>query len=70
MLQRGVDRGEFRSIDLQYGVYTMLAPMLFLAMWQHSLGTCSGMTDIDPEKYIQVQVDTLLHGITQEQAAP
>lgn len=67
VLQRGVDRGEFRPIDLQYGVYTMLAPMLFLATWQHSLGTCAGTTEIDPEKYIQVQVDTLLHGITQEQ---
>ena len=70
VLQRGVDRGEFRPIDLQYGVYTMLAPMLFLATWQHSLGTCAGTTEIDPEKYIQVQVDTLLHGITQEQPTP
>ncbi len=70
VLQRGVDRGEFRPIDLRYGVYTMLAPMLFLATWKHSLGTCAGADDIDPEKYIQVQVDTLLHGITQEQVAP
>jgi TetR/AcrR family transcriptional regulator len=70
VLQRGVERGEFRAIDLQYGVYTMLAPMLFLATWKHSLGTCSGSTEIDPEKYIDVQVETLLHGITQEHAAP
>jgi TetR/AcrR family transcriptional regulator len=70
VLQRGVDRGEFRPIDLRYGIYTVLAPMLFLATWKHSLGTCIGTEAIDPEQYFQVQVDTLLHGITQEQAAP
>ncbi|MBK6594812.1 MAG: TetR/AcrR family transcriptional regulator [Burkholderiales bacterium] len=70
VLQRGVDRGEFRPIDLRYGIYTVLAPMLFLATWKHSLGTCIGTEAIDPEQYFRVQVDTLLHGITQEQAAP
>ena len=29
ILQRGVDRGEFRPMDMKYGVYTVLAPMLF-----------------------------------------
>lgn len=65
VLQRGVDRGEFRPVDLQYGVYTVLAPMLFLATWKHSLGLCSGTANIiDPEQYIAVQVETLLHGLT------
>ena len=55
ILQRGVDRGEFRPIDLRYGIYTVLAPMLFLATWKHSLGTCIGTEAIDPEQYFQVQ---------------
>ncbi|MBK6322961.1 TetR/AcrR family transcriptional regulator [Candidatus Aalborgicola defluviihabitans] len=64
VLQRGVDRGEFRPMDLQYGVYTVLAPMLFLATWKHSLGLCSGTDNIiDPEQYIAVQVETLLNGL-------
>jgi TetR/AcrR family transcriptional regulator len=64
VLHRGVERGEFRPIDPQYSVYTVLAPMLFLAMWKHSMGNCSadGMP-IDPEKYIAVQVDTILSGL-------
>jgi TetR/AcrR family transcriptional regulator len=64
VLQRGVESGEFRPIDPQYSVYTVLAPMLFLAMWKHSMGSCSadGM-QIDPEKYIAVQVDTILSGL-------
>jgi TetR/AcrR family transcriptional regulator len=64
VLQRGVDRGEFEPMDLKYGVYIVLAPMLFLAMWKHSLGTCTtpGM-EIDPDHYITVQVETLLLGL-------
>ena len=71
VLQRGVDRGEFEPMDLKYGVYTVLAPMLFLAMWKHSLGTCSaaGM-EIDPDRYITVQVETILRGLAKPPVAP
>jgi TetR/AcrR family transcriptional regulator len=64
VLQRGVDTGEFEPMDLRYGVYVVLAPMLFLAMWKHSLGACSaaGM-EIDPDHYITVQVNTILRGL-------
>ncbi|HPW29661.1 MAG TPA: TetR/AcrR family transcriptional regulator [Rhodoferax sp.] len=69
VLQRGVDGGEFEPMDLKYGVYVVLAPMLFLAMWKHSLGTCSaaGM-EIDPDHYITVQVDTILRGLAKRPA--
>ncbi len=66
VLKRGIDRGEFRPIDLKYGVYTILAPMLYLAMSNHSLGTCmANAGDIDPERYMAVQIETLLHGLNQ-----
>jgi TetR/AcrR family transcriptional regulator len=64
ILQRGVDRGEFRPIDMQYGVYVVLAPMMFLVMWKHSLGACMPMQSrIVPEDYIQAQIDTILNGL-------
>ena len=64
ILQRGIDRGEFRPIDLQYGVYVVLAPMIFLVMWKHSLGACMPMhARIVPEDYIQAQIDTILNGL-------
>ena len=48
-------------IDLKYGVYTVLAPMLFLAMWKHSLGAAAMRAPtLVPEKYIAVQVETIL----------
>ncbi|MEI6758879.1 MAG: TetR/AcrR family transcriptional regulator [Betaproteobacteria bacterium] len=64
ILQRGVDRGEFQLIDMKYGVYTVMAPLMFLAMWKHSLGTCVGAAEIDPEHYIAVQAETLLAGLS------
>lgn len=64
ILQRGVDRGEFQPIDMKYGVYTVLAPLMFLAMWKHSLGTCVGAAEIDPDHYIAVQAETLLAGLS------
>jgi TetR/AcrR family transcriptional regulator len=67
ILQRGVTRGEFRPMDLKHGVYMVLAPLLFLAMWQHSLGTCCDTSaQIEPEKYLAAQLDMLLHGFGQD----
>lgn len=65
ILQRGVDRGEFREINMKYGVYLVLAPMLFLAMWTHSLGSCCHAADrLVPEDYIALQVETILNGLS------
>lgn len=63
ILQRGVDSGEFRPIDMTYGVYVVLAPMLFLSMWRHSWGTCTSGPQLVPEQYIAVQVETILNGL-------
>ena len=64
IMQRGIDRGEFRQLDLDYAIYSVVAPMIFLILAKHSSGTCS-----DPSlpgnaaKYIATQVDTILHGL-------
>lgn len=65
ILQRGVDRGEFRQIDMKHGVYLVLSPMLFLAMWNHSFGSCCEASDrLVPEDYIALQVETILTGLS------
>ncbi|MEO8856980.1 MAG: TetR/AcrR family transcriptional regulator [Burkholderiaceae bacterium] len=71
ILQRGVDSGEFRPLNMKYGVYTVLAPMLFLLMWKHSLGACVAEdAAIVPEDYIRAQIDTLLQGLCAPSSAP
>ncbi|MDH5709597.1 MAG: TetR/AcrR family transcriptional regulator [Hylemonella sp.] len=64
ILERGVARGEFRPLDLDYGVYTVLAPMIFLMTWKHSFGACPTCTfELVPERYLDAQIETLLHGL-------
>ena len=65
ILARGVTRGEFREMDLSHAIHIVVAPMIFLMMWKHSIGACAASAHIvDPEQFIQMQVDVLLHGIT------
>jgi TetR/AcrR family transcriptional regulator len=65
ILERGVQSGEFRELDLEQAVHIIVAPMIFLMMWKHSMGACAASAKIvDPEQFIHMQVDVLLHGIT------
>jgi AcrR family transcriptional regulator len=64
ILQRGADRGEFHVADLDYAVFNVMAPMIFLVMMKHSLGACVPRGyPIDAERYLTSQLDTLLHGL-------
>jgi AcrR family transcriptional regulator len=64
ILERGVARGEFRAIDVDYTVFGIVAPMIFLIMMKHSLGACVPQDyPLDPERYIDAQVETLLQGL-------
>ncbi len=70
ILQRGVERGEFRPVDPKYGVYLVLTPMIFLMSWSHSLGACASCGDtLVPEDYLAVQIDNILHGLCPPAAA-
>lgn len=65
ILERGVQSGEFRDIDLEQAVHIIVAPMIFLMMWKHSMGACAASAKIvDPEQFIHMQLDVLLHGMT------
>ncbi|MGV3570121.1 MAG: TetR family transcriptional regulator [Ramlibacter sp.] len=64
ILQRGVARGEFRPLDVEYAVFSISAPMIFLIMMKHSLGACVPQEyPVDPERYIASQVEILLRGM-------
>ena len=68
ILARGVQSGEFREMDLDQAVHLIVAPMIFLLMWKHSMSACAASAKIiDPEQFIHMQVDVLLHGMTQPQ---
>jgi len=74
VLQRGVERGEFRPVDLDYAVYSVVSPMNFLMLSKHSIGVCvPEQVALDPKKYIATQLAIVLHGLVaprQEMKAP
>ncbi len=71
ILQRGIDRGEFRPMELEYAIYSLIAPMIFLLMWKHSMAPCCPASQqIDPVGFIDSQVSLLLHGMLAQPAAP
>lgn len=70
MLRRGIERGEFRNIDVKQTTTVVCAPMLMLMMWKHSFNTCR-IEPIEPEAYLNNFIDLFLNGLLSDsQAAP
>ncbi len=70
LVQRGIDRGEFRPLDLDYAIYSVIAPMVFLVLSKHSAGTCGDPTlPGNAAKYLAAQVETILYGLSVQPAA-
>ncbi|MFC3938675.1 TetR/AcrR family transcriptional regulator [Acidovorax facilis] len=64
IVERGIERGEFRPVPLDYIVHVVLAPMIFLMMWKHSVGACiPDSLGLRPELYIDAQIDNVLNGL-------
>lgn len=64
VLQRGMDCGEFRPLNLDYAVYAVLAPLMFLILCKHSADTCLPEAfALSPQTYLDTQLDILLHGM-------
>ena len=71
LIQRGIDRGEFRPINAKKAVYVVMAPMLFLALWKHSFGSLDDASEqLEPNEFLANQLDTLLHGLCVPGATP
>ena len=71
ILVRGIEQGEFRPIQVQNGIYMILAPMLYLVIRKHSAvtyATCNAT--IDPEEFIEAQIDNILYGMLSNTTPP
>jgi TetR/AcrR family transcriptional regulator len=63
VLQRGVDSGEFRPIDVGEAVHAMVGSLVFLALNKHSLGACSAAFLLEPKAVIAALVEMVLYGL-------
>lgn len=68
MIERGIERGEFRRVDVKHAMNVVCAPMLMLMMSKHSLGICS-IEPISAEAYLDSFIDLMLHGLLSERPA-
>lgn len=65
ILQRGIDRGEFRPMDLTHGIYSLVAPMTLLLLWKHAMAPCiDPQLPLDPQAFLETQTELLLGGLT------
>ncbi len=62
MLERGIERGEFRPIDTSQVTRVIVAPMIMLMMWKHSFGACQ-QQPISHQDYLNSFIDLCLHGL-------
>lgn len=63
LIKRGVDRGEFRAIDVDHAFYSVMAPFLLMALWQHSFQPFD-KGGLDPHALVRVHADVILRGLT------
>lgn len=62
MLERGVARGEFKPMDINVATQVLIAPVLMLMLWKHSVGPCDQRI-LEPQAYLAQLTDMVLHGL-------
>ena len=61
LLRRGIESGEFREVDVEHTVYCMIAPLLFSALWKHSLGPLDAKP-LDAASLMRCHIELLVQG--------
>jgi AcrR family transcriptional regulator len=62
ILTRGIERGEFRRIDVHATLPLFAGPFLLMALWKHSLGRHTDL-QFDPRAVAEAHIETLLRGL-------
>jgi AcrR family transcriptional regulator len=62
LLQRGIERGEFRPMDVQNTVRCIVAPLLLGMLWQHSFERHERRR-LDVDALCRAHLELLFHGI-------
>lgn len=62
ILQRGMERGEFRPLDLEYAWRVVIAPVVMGILWKHSFATFEH-SGFEFERHLRSHLDLLLDGL-------
>ncbi len=69
VLRRGIEQGEFRSVDVTLTVPLVVAPALMLMLWNASLRPYA-QAPVDPAKVLEHHLDVLFRGLAPIQTYP
>ncbi len=61
-LRRGMESGEFRSMDVETTIDVIIAPILMLLIWRYSMSCCQN-SESDPQLYLRIHMDLLRQGL-------
>ncbi len=70
VIKRGITSGEFRPVDVEGAVHSIVLPMIMLCLHKHSLGVCMPVPSLlDARGFIEQHIDLLLIGMQGPAAA-
>lgn len=61
-LKRGMESGEFRHIDVETTIDVVIAPILMLLIWRHSMSCCEENQG-NSQLYLEIHMDLLQRGL-------
>ncbi len=65
-VQRGIDDGEFRQVDVDYVKRLVIAPLWLLTVWRFSFDYCESQK-LDPLTYLDSHLDLILRGLENDE---
>ena len=63
VIERGIAAGEFRPCNARYAARVLMAPMVFAAIWQHSLSPFDA-DSYDVSDYLDLHLDVFVRGLS------
>lgn len=63
VLQSGIEKGEFRPVDIESAIDAIAAPILMRAIWEYSIAPYCNYGQKDSEVYLRTNIDLLLNGL-------
>ena len=63
VVNAGMTRGEFRAVNVDNAVHSLVLPLVMICLHRHSLGACAVDWHLDGHAFIAAHVRLLLHGL-------
>lgn len=63
LVQRGIDTGEFRAVDVENAVHSLVLPLVMVCLHRHSLAACPVDWHLDGHAFFKHHVALVLAGL-------